>query len=180
MRFDRSELHLRFALMLSLPTPETDETESSRVSTHSIVSLAAAETASEFRKISKASVDLDHDPVKFARRSVVHCMTAEPFLATFEVSQRFIKIGQGCGEGAASVFGRLDHALHTLGFRQPRWCISFTLPSTGWDGRPHREIFTSRSWHRRGPPVHPSECRQVSRGQTGQAKASPWCEKHVT
>jgi hypothetical protein len=150
-RFDRSELHLRFAIRLEhdttsrvqTPPPpsvtsDSDDAKSDRQKgSPSLMSsrdrLSTGNGSASALKHKKKSGD-EHDKTKTTRRSHTISSMSEPFVTLFEASQRLMKIK--CPElGATKMVCRFRSGMKSLGFKRRHGARRVYLALDGLNGR---------------------------------------------
>lgn len=123
-RFDRSELAIKFAILLEHGPPESKPIVSPEVKRDS--KNFGAGSASSLKHKKKAGDE--HDRTKTSRRSQTLMCMSEPYIHTFEAAQRLLKVK--CPEFAATnMLRRFKLGMKELGFkrRHGAWRVYLAL-----------------------------------------------------
>jgi len=146
-RFDRSELFIKFALLLEHTQREQDDyvdTQTSAsatlVSSQARKFSAGSGSASKLKHKKKAGDE--HDKKKTSRRSQTLMCTSEPYIHSFEAAQRLVKIK--CPEFAATnMLQRFKTGMKELGFkrRHGAWRLYLALAGLGKSEPPPGTIY---------------------------------------
>ena len=135
-RFDRSELNLKFAMLLehtpieAEPTPHTSEAAERDARTRKGSGNLGKGSASSLKHKKRAGDE--HDKSKTARRSQTLFCMSEPYVQSFEIAQRLVKIK--CPEfAAANMLNRFQKGMKELGFkrRHGAWRLYLALAGLG-------------------------------------------------
>lgn len=150
-RFDRSELNIKFALLLEHsprevePTPtipkDTSMSASSPTQAEKRSSTKLGKGSASSLKHKKKAGD-EHDKSKTSRRSQTLMCMSEPFVQTFEIAQRLVKIK--CPEFAATnMLSRFKTGMKELGFkrRHGAWRLYLALAGLGQSKPPASTIY---------------------------------------